>query len=376
MATLLLFVFLLLLFSGLASMTEAALFSVPLSRVHLAVEQHERSAHRLLRIKEDLRRPIATIVILNNAINIVGSIWVGQLSVQLFGSGGETTDRVLGTVSACLTFLVILFAEIVPKNVGERFCDSVALKAAGPVLFLTRALLPLLWLIEWITKPLQVKENNTVGGEEEISILAKVADQTGEISTEESELIHRAFRLNDVLAKDIMTHRVKLSFLSPETKLGDLRNEDLHHEYSRILVADGDLDRVTGLVYLRDILLALAEGRRDETIKSLTQPVTRVYEGTPSHELLQKFQRTRQHLFVVGDEYGGTSGVVTLEDVLEELVGEIEDEHDVPTSPAGSMPVETPSHDRRSRAATQIGDEVSSEVPDGHASQSSAAKSK
>ena len=137
MATLLLFVFLLLLLSGLASMTEAALFSVPLSSVHLAVEQQKRWADRLLRIKEDLRRPIATIVILNNAVNIVGSIWVGQLSVQLFGDGDVSTDRILGTVSACLTFLVILFAEIVPKTLGERFCDSVSLCAAGPVLFLS-----------------------------------------------------------------------------------------------------------------------------------------------------------------------------------------------------------------------------------------------
>lgn len=334
MLTILCFVLLLLFLSGLTSMTEAAFFSVPLSRVHLAVEQKKRWATSLLRIKESLEQPIATIVILNNAINIAGSMLIGQMVATELGTD-EDAKLWLGVFSACMTFLVIIFAEIVPKTIGERFSESIALMASTPTLLLTRIFAPILWLIGWITQPFTArKEEVKSTSEEEISVLAKLAGRAGQISSEESELIRRAFRLNDLRAKDIMTHRLELASFSPDRQLGELKLGNLEHEHSRLLVAkDGDLDSVVGVVYLRDILLALARGRKDQTIGSLMHPVTRVFEGTPSHMLLDKFQQTRQHLFVVGDEYGGTSGVVSLEDVLEELVGEIEDEHDAPDSP-------------------------------------------
>ena len=320
---LLLFVALLLLSSGLISMAEAALFSVPISRVHLAVDRKRRGSKRLLSIKQRLYRPVAALVILNNAINIGGSIYVGQFSERVFG------NKWIALFSACLTFLVILLGEIIPKMLGEKFSGPIALRAAPWVTFETRILLPVIWLVEKLTLPLSRLEDAYITKEEEIRVLASLSNTRGAISRHESELIRGAFRLNDVTARDMMTHRLMLSYLPSEKPLAGLKAEDILPLHSRVLVAvEGDLDKINGVVYQRDLLLAMAQGRTSGTVGDLKHPVHFVYEASPAHQLLREFQRTHQHLFVVIDEYGGTSGVVSLEDVLEELVGEIEDETD------------------------------------------------
>ena len=328
MSLLLLSVFLLLLFSGLTSMAEAAIFSVPLSRVHLAVDKKRRGSRRLRRIKEDIQRPVATLVILNNCVNICGSIAVGFLARDEWGSD------VVAVFSAVLTFLVIVFAEIIPKTIGVRFSEGIALAAAPPLLLVTQFLFPLIWVIERIIRPFSGNRPVPVPSEEEIRVLARLGNETGQISGHENELIHRAFLLNDVTAEDIMTHRLKLSSLAAEERLGNLRPEDIDYSHSRLLVTEGgDLDKIRGVAFQRDLLLAMAQSRTDLTVGDLEKPVSFVYKSTLAHKLLQQFQRTRQHLFVVVDEYGGTSGVVSLEDVLEELVGEIHDETDPVTEP-------------------------------------------
>lgn len=323
MGTLAIFVGLLLFLSALVTMSEAALFSVPLSRIHLAVDQKRPGSRRLLSIKQRIQRPVAALVILNNTVNILGSVYAGQIAEREFGSPW------LGAFSGILTFLIIVFAEIIPKTIGERFAEPVALATAPWLIWTTRLLLPLIWVIERITLPLTSGKHVSVTSEDEIRALASFGHKTGTISRHESELIRRAFLLNDATAKDMMTHRLMLSYLPAEKSLSELKPEEVGQFHSRILVAvEGDLDKVNGVVYQKDLLLALAEGRTDLSAGDLKHPVQFVYEATAAHRLLREFQRTHQHLFVVVDEYGGTSGAVTLEDVLEELVGEIEDEMD------------------------------------------------
>ncbi len=311
------------LLSGLVSLVEAALFSVPISRVHIAVEQRRKGARLLLRIKQNLQRPIGALVILNNAVNIGGSLFVGEEANAVFG------DRWKGLYVALYTFLFIIAAEIVPKTLGERFAEPVALKSAPLLWVLTRLLLPVIWLVERITLPFSKGDDPHIVSEDEIRAMASLGNTEGSISRHENELIRKVFKLNDVTAKDIMTHRLKLSFLSGDSLLSEVKLEEIERLHSRILIAaDGDLDKINGVVYQRDLLLALAQGRTNLTVGELKHPVHFVYEATPGHRLLREFQRTHQHLFVVVDEYGGTCGIVSLEDVLEELVGEIEDEMD------------------------------------------------
>ena len=333
MFTLFLLVLALVVSSGLTSMTEAAIFSAPLSRVYLACDNESLGARRLLAIKRSMQRPVSALVILNNCLNIFGSIFVGRVAEEEFGSTW------VGVFSAVLTFLEIIFREIIPKTLGERFSLGVALAAAPPLVAITRLLLPVIWVVERITRPFSSKAPPFVTSEEEIRMLARVGGDAGLITGDEKELISSAFQLNDVPAREMMTHRLELSTLDGTTRLSDIRPSEIDPTHSRILVTDDDdLDRITGVVHQRDVLRALAEGRLDLTIHDLENPVPFVHEGTHAQQLLRRFQQTRQHLFVVLDEYGGTRGVVTLEDVLEQLVGDILDETDPETetkSPAG-----------------------------------------
>lgn len=328
-----------LISSALVSMTEAALFSVPVSQVHLAVEKKRRGARRLLQIKKSSGRTVAAIVILNNAANIGGSIYVGLLADRVFGSTW------IGVFSTVFTLLVILLAEIVPKTLGQKFATSISLWAAPLLTFATRLLLPLILLVEVVVAPVSRLRMPAVTAEEEIHALASLRRASGHISYHESELIRRAFRLNDISAKEIMTHRLHLTCLPAEKKLAEISAQEIRQMHSRVLVArEGDLDRIDGVVHQRDLLLAHAEQRTHLTLNDLKQPVPIVYEGTPAHQLLRQFQTTKQHLFLIVDEYGGTSGVVSLEDVLEELVGEIEDERDAeqPRPETAGTPAESP----------------------------------
>ena len=313
----------LVLSSALTSMTEAALFSAPLSGIYLARDNGRLGARRLLQIKLRMQRPVAALVILNNCINIFGSIFVGQAAQEYFGSAW------VGVFSGVLTFLVIIFSEIIPKTLGERFSLGVALAAAPIVLAVTNVLFPLIWLIEHLTRPFAARVPTDVTSEEEIRILADVGKEAGLITVDEKELISSAFRLNDTTARQMMTHRLEIATLEADERLDELDLERKNWSYSRLLaVEDGDLDKIRGIVYQRDVLLALASGKAKGRVGDLAKPVVYVHEGTHAQQLLRRFQRTRQHLFVVLDEYGGTSGIVTLEDVLEQLVGDILDETD------------------------------------------------
>jgi CBS domain containing-hemolysin-like protein len=264
MGTLLTVVGLILFLSALVTMSEAALFSVPLSRIHLAVEQRRPGSRRLLAIKQDIQRPVSALVILNNTVNILGSVYAGKVAEHVFGSPW------LGAFSGILTFLIIVFAEIIPKTIGERFAEPVALATAPWLIWMTRLLLPLIWLIERITLPLTAGRHASVTSEEEIRVLASIGHKAGTISRHESELIRRAFLLNDATAKDMMTHRLMLSYVPAEKSLSELKPEEVGQQHSRILVAvEGDLDKVNGVVYQKDILLALAEGRTDLSVGDL-----------------------------------------------------------------------------------------------------------
>ena len=164
--------------------------------------------------------------------------------------------------------------------------------------------------------------------EDAIIDLVNLGGKSGAIEDYEHEIIRNIFKLNDITAKSIMTHRVHMSALDESTKVLDLTAEELADLHSRIIIYDDDLDHITGIVLQKDILVAHAKGKEILTLKEIAKPCHTVYENVTAQHLLELFKKTRQHLFVVIDSEGGTSGVVTLEDVLEEIVGDIHDESD------------------------------------------------
>ncbi len=322
MFQLLIAVFIVLLSSALCSGTEAALFSVPQIRVRQLAETKNRTAQALLAIRNNMSRPIATIVILNNIANIVGSIVVGSIATRVLGS------QWLGLFSGVLTFLVIIFSEIIPKTLGEQHAERIALLAARPVLGLTYLLRPVVWFVERITSPITKGAITPTTTESEIKLLAKIGHQEGVIEADESEMIQRVFRLNDVKAADMMTPRVVLTYLQADLTLGEAKVEIIASPHSRILIIRESIDNVIGIALKDELLTAFIEQKEAQTISDLARDVQFVPETARADELLRTFRASRQHLAVVIDEFGGIAGVVTLEDVLENLTGQIMDETD------------------------------------------------
>jgi CBS domain containing-hemolysin-like protein len=308
--------------SALCSGTEAALFSVGLIKVRQLAEAKVPAAQVLLPIREKMSRPIATIVILNNIFNIVGSIVVGGLAAARLGS------EWVGVVSAVLTFAVIIGAEIIPKTFGERYAEPIALFMARPVASLTLLMLPLVWTIERLVSPITKGAIKPVTNEAEIQLLAQIGQQEGSIEGDEATLIQRVFRLNDMTAERLMTPRVSLTYLRGHQTIAEARDQIIASPHSRILVIGDSIDEVLGIVLKHDLLVSLIQGPDGQTIAQVARKAHFVPETARADMLLTTFQQRRQHLSVVVDEFGGVAGVVSLEDVLEVLTGEIVDETD------------------------------------------------
>ncbi len=323
MIPLLLSILAVLVASALASGTEAALFAVGYPEVLAAVERRRKGALTLRRLEQDLTRPIMAIVIWNNIANIGGSILVGAIAAEQLGS------RWLGLFSALLTFLVIIFSEIIPKTLGERHALTVGLWVAKPVSMLTRALLPIIVLVELLVRPIAPPTDRKTS-EDEIRALTRQGGREGVIEQDESELIQRVFRMNDTTAGMILTPLGQVDTLEASRPIGDLSAwaRDVTHTRIPLHQAE-DINSVVGVVNVRWILQALADGRQDQPVAALATEPWFVPSSMPTDDLLKEFQHRKQHLALVVDGLGTLLGVVTLEDVLEELVGEIEDETDL-----------------------------------------------
>ena len=308
--------------SAFCSCSETALLSLSLIKVRQLAQNRKPPALALLAIREKISRPIASIVILNNIFNIVGSIVIGRLAAVQLG------DTWLGVFSGVLTFLIIVFAEIVPKTLGERYAEAISLAIAIPITGFTWLLTPLVLLLELVTAPLVQGDQAPTTNEAEIKLLARIGYQEGLIEDDEAAMIQRIFRLNDVTAGDLMTPRVALTYLRGAKTLGEVKDKVIGSQHSRIVVVAESIDKVVGVALRAELLTALIQGKEEAKIADLVRPVQFVPDTQRADILLKTFREAREHLMVVIDEYGGVSGVVTLEDVVEELTGEIVDETD------------------------------------------------
>jgi CBS domain containing-hemolysin-like protein len=322
MLTLIILTISLILGSALCSSVETALFSVSTLKVRQLAQSNNPSAVALLAIREHMNRPIATIVILNNLFNILGSILTGNLAAKVLG------DSWLGVFSGVLTFLIIIFGEIVPKTIGERYAEQISLLAALPVTALSIVFTPLVWVLETITAPLTKGKKRPTTNEAEIKLLANIGQQEGIIESNEAEMIQRVFRLNDLTASDLMTPRIILTYIRGDLTLAEGKTDIITSQHTRIIVIDNSIDQVIGFALKQDLLTAMVEGKNNQKIATLTRKVRFVPETIKADKLLKGFIEAHEHLAVVVDEYGNVVGVVTLEDVLEVITGEIVDETD------------------------------------------------
>lgn len=310
--------------SAICSMGEAALFSIRRAKAKQLADK-SKTGKIALHLKENITRPVSTIVIFNNLFNITGTYFIGFLAGQYLPSGWFAT-----LFPYMLTVLVIVFSEIVPKNIGERYPSKILTVLARPIALFTWVLTPIVYLLEKFTSVVIPKPTGvTTTNEDEIKIMARIGTKEGVIEEDEYEMIQRVFRLNDRLARDIMTPRAAMSFVRGDECLEDAKSLIGACEHSRIVVVADTVDKVVGIIRKAKVLEVIV-GKYDgsQKIGDLCDESQFVREDAKSDELLQMFQQSKQHIAVVLDEFGGVAGVVTLEDVVEVLTGEIVDETD------------------------------------------------
>lgn len=306
--------------SAIFSSIEAALFSVSIGKAMSFVEQDKKGAKAFLKIRENISRPITVIVIGNNVINIAGSIFIGFLVTEQLGSAW------LGFTSALFTFLIIIFGEIIPKNIGGNYAEKISLTVARPLLFLTKVFTPIVWFFEHITKRVNVEQS--IASEEEIKILSHLGHLEGSIERDEKEMIQNVFKLNDLRARDIMTPRSMMITLPSNETLGNIQDDIFNCNQSRIPIYNKDVNDIVGLCFLKELLTALAKDEKDRKVLEFQYDILNVSSKIKVDYLLVLFQKKKTHLALVKDQFGTVLGLVTLEDVLEQLVGEIVDETD------------------------------------------------
>lgn len=306
--------------SFLFAMVEAALFSVPLTRAKLLAGKGNSRAAAFLKIKENPSKTIATIVLLNNINNIVGSIFIGHITTQVLG------DSALGIVSAIATFFIILIGEIVPKTIGENYAETISLVFVNFLRAVTWVFHPITYLLEGVTKRFLKKKKYT--SEEELRLLSELGRLEGSIEKDEQDIIARVFTLNDMCARDIMTPRTVMEGVEKDELLKNLGDVLYEKAYSRLPVFGEDMDDVVGVLSTKKALAAIAQGHGEKKVSELMDKPFTISEKLRVDTLLGILQKQRIHMAIVRDEFGGTSGIVTLEDALEQLVGEIVDETD------------------------------------------------
>ncbi|OPY05855.1 MAG: Magnesium and cobalt efflux protein CorC [Syntrophaceae bacterium PtaB.Bin038] len=322
-----------LLLSGFFSSSEAALFSLTSLHLHKMREERFPFFSYVERLLDTPRRLLVTIIAGNEIVNIVLSATATALFISLFGERGEWI-----TV-AVLSPVLFLFGEAVPKIFGKTYSMRLSSLVAPLMSLIQRVEFPLVWLLEkisgFILGPLRAREaaEGETLMEDEFRSLVDAGYKEGILETGERDLIHRVFELADTPVCDIMTPRVDMFCMPLSASAAELRKKIIDQGYSRIPLYGTGPDDIVGILYTRDLLGLMAEGKTPASVEPLLRKPYFVPEKRGADQVLRDFQKRNMHLALVVDEYGGISGLVTLEDILEELFGDIYDERDTRERP-------------------------------------------
>ncbi|HPM81295.1 MAG TPA: CNNM domain-containing protein [Candidatus Anammoximicrobium sp.] len=316
-------VLIVLIVSAFCSLSEAALYAVRSTYIRQIAEQGSRAGQALSEFRENMEQPITAILIFNTAANTAGAAVAGAQAHVLFGESS------LLWFSLSFTVAVLLVAEIIPKVLGVACSRSVATAVALPWAAVIKVLYPLIWGVQRLSRWFKPEESHEAP-EEEVRQLAQLSAEEGSILPYEAALVSNVLRLDKVRTRDIMTPRPVVFKLASDMTLREVSQKVKEWTNSRVPVYDAEDPEIwKGFVFSRDILSGLAQDQFETTLDSLCRPLFFVSEKAPGHVLLRTFLTRRTHLFGVVDEFGDITGIVTLEDVMESLLGEeIVDEAD------------------------------------------------
>ncbi len=313
----------LLFLSGFFSSAETALFSISKAKaVHLAKEKGVVNA-LIKKMKDDPHRLLSTILIGNNLVNVAASAMATAITIGMVPSNAKIA---IGTATGVMTFLILIFGEIFPKSVATRNNVLIARIVILPIYWLSIIFYPIVVFLNFIPKLTGKIKRKPKVTEEELLTIVEVVEEEGEIKEEEKELIHNIFEFDDTNASEIMTPRGDMFVIDIDEEF--ILEEVIQSGFTRFPVIQDDVDHVIGILNIKDLFMQQATSSDLIDVRKIMMEPFFVPENKKLDNLLQEFKKRKQHMAIVVDEHGGVSGLITLEDALEEIVGEIIDETD------------------------------------------------
>ncbi len=312
------------LISAFCSVAEAVLYSVPWSFIERLSKAGKASGQLLSKLRKKIKEPISAILTLNTVAHTAGAAVAGAIAARLYG------EENLAIFSLIFTIIILVFSEILPKTIGVVYAKTLAPSLAKPLVGLVWIFKPAILLTNWLVHFVEKKKPGPTNSEEDLVAAISLTRRAGAIKPYEERSMHNILTLDKKIVRQVMTPRTVIFSLPSHLTVSEVRKLKTAWPNSRIPVyEDDDPEDIIGLVYRRDVMEALADDRDDLPINKLMKKVHFVVETMTLDKLLVRFLESRVHLFVVLDEYGGLAGVVSLEDVLEEILGnEIVDETD------------------------------------------------
>lgn len=314
-------------FSFLCSILEAVLLSVTPTFINIKKQEGKSYAAILEQLKKDVDKPLIAILTVNTIAHTVGAILVGVQSEKAFGTG----NNMVGIVSAVMTFLILVLSEIIPKTIGATYWKQLANFTAKALLVLIFPLkwTGILWLLQITTKLIGKDSHISILSREDFSAMTDLATEEGVFDKDESKVIKNLLNFKSVLARDIMTPRVVVNSANESMTVEDYFSKNKTSPFSRVPIYNNNPDNITGYIIKEDILKEIAEDNHSIKLAELKRKILIVNSTIAIPLLFQKFIEEKEHIAIIVDEFGSFNGIVTMEDVIETLLGlEIMDEQD------------------------------------------------
>jgi len=316
----------LIILSAFFSATETAFSSVNRIRLKNYADENRRGSKKAYFITENFDKALSTILVGNNIVNIAAASISTTVVTTLFpGNTGVLISTIVMTV------VILIFGEVLPKSFAKENAESFSLSVSGVLFFLMKVLTPITYLFVLLKKGASLiikhKDESPSVTEEEIKVMIDLSEEEGVIDNKEKELVHRSLDFNDILVGEILTPRIDMIAIEVSQPIEEILNVFLEERFSRVPVYEEHIDNIIGVLSEREFLSYLVQGK-EIIIRELIRDPFFVVRSMKISTLLPELQKTKTHMAIVVDEFGGTSGLITLEDILEEIVGEIWDEHD------------------------------------------------
>jgi len=333
MFLLILFFLISITFSFLCSIWEAVLLSISPSHIITLEKTNPKLGKTVHDLKEEIDRPLSAILSLNTIAHTVGAIGVGAQAGEIFGSNsismGPVNLNYEAIIAAVMTLAILILSEIIPKTIGANYWKKLTPFTIRSVSLLMILLAPFVWISQWITKHLKNDSMESVLSRSDLAAYAEIGEESGAINSGESRIITNLLKMKSLRAKDIMTPRTVVFMKDENTTVEEYYKAQQNSPFSRIPVYQENRDHVTGIVLKDDILQSLADDQNSTLLKELKRDSFTVSDQMLLPELFETLLAKKIHLCLVADEYGSLLGLVTLEDVMETLLGiEIVDETD------------------------------------------------